>query len=148
MSSMIGRKALAGGVAVAVLGFVSAYALAQQPAPKAAPKAAAAATGGAHPGEAIFHTWCGACHDNGGVSGAPATESMRGLSRANVRYTLEYGYMKQQARAVPPADLQKIIDWLPIEGESNDAWLEKAKCTAARRNVDLSAKATRASKRH
>ncbi len=135
-------KGLIAIAAVTVItGSVSAYAVAQQPA-GAVPALKAANT---TQGEAAFHAWCGSCHDNGGVQGAPATESLRGLSKANIRYTLELGYMKQQARLVPPADLQAIIDWLPNDPQSVNGWVDKAMCTTAKRRVDLSPRATRSS---
>jgi len=132
---------VAAALGAVLVGSIAAYAEAQAP---AAPKAASKA-GASSEGESIFKAWCASCHDDGGASGAPDTAALRGLSKANIRYTLEFGYMKQQARAVPAADLQKIIDWLPNETGNASAWVEAARCTGAKRTVDLSARAIRAS---
>ncbi len=133
-----GRLAATAAAALLLAGFAAAIAQAQPP---AAPKAAAPAASSAD-GEAVFKTWCASCHDSAS-SGAPATESLRGLSRANIRYALTLGYMMQQARSVPPADLEKLINWLPNTVDDGGAWVQKAMCPAARRTVDLSPSAKR-----
>ncbi len=67
----------------------------------------------AHPGEAVYQQWCSSCHDNGATSGAPSLAAIRTLNRATVKYALELGYMKIQAKDVPKDELAQLIDWLP-----------------------------------
>lgn len=81
----------------------------------------------AHPGKKVYLANCSMCHDNA-ATGAPSQEAIRTLNRASIRYTLELGYMQQQAKNVAPADLAQLIDWLPKAEGSNDSWAEKARC--------------------
>ena len=96
-----------------------------------------AADTGPHPGEAVYQQWCASCHDNGGQSGAPSFEAIRTLNRATVKYALELGYMKIQAKDVPADDLAQLIDWLPKSEGSNDAWINAARCPVKSREVRL-----------
>ena len=79
-----------------------------------------AEAGAAHPGEAVYQQWCASCHDNGGQSGAPSLAAIRTLNRATVKYALELGYMKIQAKDVPKEELAQLIDWLPSAEGTND----------------------------
>jgi polyvinyl alcohol dehydrogenase (cytochrome) len=90
-----------------------------------------------HPGKQVYGEWCASCHDDGARSGAPSLEAIRTLNRATVEYTLTLGYMSQQAKDVPKEELAQLIDWIPRNGASNDAWVEKAKCPIKLRNVVL-----------
>ncbi len=66
---------------------------------------ASAEAGGEHPGKAVYDQWCASCHDDGGQSGAPSFEALRTLPRPTVKYALELGYMKIQAKDVPKDEL-------------------------------------------
>lgn len=90
-----------------------------------------------HPGRQVYGEWCASCHDNAEQSGAPSLEAIRTLNRATVRYALELGYMKQQARDVPKEELAQLIDWLPSTEGTNDAWVEEARCPIKLRQVKL-----------
>ena len=92
---------------------------------------------GEHPGKAVYDQWCASCHNNGGQSGAPSFEAIRQLNRATVKYALELGYMKIQAKDVPAADLAQLIDWMPTSEGSNDAWIDAARCPIKSREVRL-----------
>ena len=98
---------------------------------QAQPPAAAQA-----PGEKAYQAYCAGCH-NGGQADAPLTAALRNLSRANVKYTLELGYMKEIAHNVPRADIQSIIDWLPLNAEDTGAWMKKTQCIGPRAVVNL-----------
>jgi polyvinyl alcohol dehydrogenase (cytochrome) len=100
-----------------------------------APAALAQTTAAAHPGEALYQRHCAACHSGSGD--APATEAVRRLSRAGIRYNLELGYMREIARDVPREDLAKIIDWLPLDPDDTGGWVDKARCSPDRRAVRL-----------
>ncbi|MDZ4760745.1 MAG: PQQ-binding-like beta-propeller repeat protein [Alphaproteobacteria bacterium] len=91
----------------------------------------------AHPGRAVYEQWCAACHEDGARSGAPSLEAIRTLNRASVRYTLELGYMQQQARNVPPEELAELIAWLPRDEQRSDDWIEAARCPIKTRRVRL-----------
>ena len=97
--------------------------------------AIAQAAAAAHPGEALYQRHCAACHS--GAGDAPATEAVRRLSRADIKYNLELGYMREIARDVPREDLARIIDWLPLDPDDAGGWVEKARCPAGRRAVRL-----------
>lgn len=90
-----------------------------------------------HPGKAAYDQHCASCHDNGAASGAPSLEAIRDLNRATVRYALELGYMKQQAKNVPKEELAQLIDWIPRNEGSADAWTEAARCPIKLRRVVL-----------
>lgn len=92
---------------------------------------------GPHPGAAAYQQWCSSCHDNGGQSGAPSLTAIRTLNRATVKYALELGYMKIQAKDVPKEELAELIDWLPSAEGTNDAWINTARCPAKTREVRL-----------
>lgn len=93
--------------------------------------------GAEHPGKAVYDQWCASCHDDGGKSGAPSYEAIRMLNRATVKYALELGYMKIQAKDVPKADLAELINWLPSAEGTNDAWVNEARCPVKLREVKL-----------
>ena len=93
--------------------------------------------GAEHPGKAVYDQWCASCHDDGGKSGAPSFEAIRMLNRATVKYALELGYMKIQAKDVPKADLAELINWLPSAEGTNDAWVDQARCPVKLREVKL-----------
>ena len=59
------------------------------------------------------------------------------LNRATVKYALELGYMKIQAKDVPKDDLAQLIDWLPSAEGTNDAWINAARCPVKLREVKL-----------
>lgn len=90
-----------------------------------------------HPGKAVYDQWCSSCHDDGGRSGAPSLAAIRQLNRATVKYALELGYMKIQAKDVPADDLAQLIDWVPASEGSNDTWIEAARCPVKSREVRL-----------
>lgn len=92
---------------------------------------------GPHPGEAVYQQWCASCHDDGNKSGAPSLEAIRQLNRATVKYALELGYMKIQAKDVPKDELAQLIEWLPSADSTNDSWIEAARCPVKSREVRL-----------
>lgn len=91
----------------------------------------------AHPGRQVYGEYCAQCHDNNNDAGAPTLESLRTLNSGTIRYALELGYMKYEARNVPDDQLEQLIQWLPRNETSNDAWVEEARCTIKQRRVDL-----------
>ncbi len=97
----------------------------------------AAKAEGEHPGKAVYEQWCASCHDNGQQSGAPSLAAIRTLNRATVKYALELGYMKIQAKNVPKEELAQLIDWLPSSEGSNDDWIKSARCPVKIREVKL-----------
>ena len=97
----------------------------------------AAVEGAEHPGKAVYDQWCASCHDNGQTSGAPSLAAIRTLNRATVKYALELGYMKLQAKDVPKEELAQLIEWLPESEGSNDAWVNAARCPVKVREVKL-----------
>jgi len=90
-----------------------------------------------HPGKAVYDQWCASCHDDGGKSGAPSFEAIRQLNRATVKYALELGYMKIQAKDVPKDELAQLVDWLPVSDGTNDSWITAARCPVKLREVRL-----------
>lgn len=97
----------------------------------------ASAESGEHPGAAVYQQWCASCHDTGQQSGAPSLAALRQLNRATVKYALELGYMKIQAKDVPQDELAQLIDWLPASESDNDAWIAAARCPVKTREVRL-----------
>jgi polyvinyl alcohol dehydrogenase (cytochrome) len=96
-----------------------------------------AEAGAAHPGEAVYQQWCASCHDSGQQSGAPSLAAIRTLNRATVKYALELGYMKIQAKDVPKEELAQLINWLPSAEGTNDEWINAARCPTKIREVRL-----------
>lgn len=90
-----------------------------------------------HPGKAVYEQWCASCHDDGGRSGAPSLAAIRELNRATVKYALELGYMKIQAKDVPKDDLAQLVDWIPSAEGTNDSWINAARCPVKSREVRL-----------
>ncbi len=126
-----GRPGARGWVLVAIA--LALAACARRPESVAGPVVADAD----HPGKAVYEQWCATCHDNGVQSGAPSLEAIRTLNRSTVKYALEFGYMQQQAKSVPKAELAQLIDWLPRNAAGNDDWVEKARCPIKLRRVKL-----------
>jgi polyvinyl alcohol dehydrogenase (cytochrome) len=125
------RQTLAGAsqiAAVALAGLIASSGVGQAQAPGAAADAN-------NPGRVAYQAHCAGCHDSGGD--APATASVRRLSRADIKYTLELGYMREIAKDVPREQVQQIIDWLPLDPNNAGGWTDKAACPANRKAVDL-----------
>lgn len=89
-----------------------------------------------HPGKAVYEANCAFCHEEEGGD-APSTDAIRRLSKANIKYTVELGYMRQYAKAIPKDQLAQLVDWMPRQqaGESN--WTERAACATNKRAVNL-----------
>jgi len=124
-------KPIAGALAAALL---TGLVLSGAGASTAAPQVEAAV----HPGQTAYGRYCAACHDNGAATGAPGTDAVRNLSRANIRYSLEYGYMRETAKDVPKADIERIIEWLPRDPTDAGSWTANAACPANKRTVKIS----------
>jgi polyvinyl alcohol dehydrogenase (cytochrome) len=89
-----------------------------------------------HPGKEVYETHCAFCHQEEGGD-APATESIRRLSKANIKYTVELGYMRQYAKDIPKDQLAQLVDWLPKDQVDASAWRAKAACPAGKAAVNL-----------
>lgn len=96
-----------------------------------------AALDAAHPGRQVYGEYCAQCHDNNNDAGAPLLESLRKLNSGTIRYSLERGYMKYEARNVPTDELEQLIQWLPEDETTNDAWVEESRCPIKQRRVNL-----------
>ena len=68
---------------------------------------------------------------------APSLAAIRTLNRATVKYALELGYMKIQAKDVPKPELAQLIEWLPESEGSVDSWTNAARCPVKVREVKL-----------
>jgi polyvinyl alcohol dehydrogenase (cytochrome) len=91
-----------------------------------------------HPGKQVFGEWCASCHENNNQqTGAPTLAALRTLNRSTVKYTLELGYMQQEAKNVPKEELAQLIDWLPSADSTNDDWVDKARCPIKMQKVRL-----------
>jgi polyvinyl alcohol dehydrogenase (cytochrome) len=90
-----------------------------------------------HPGKAVYEQWCASCHDNNEQSGAPTLAALRTLNRSTVKYALELGYMREQAKMVPKEELAQVIDWLPSANATSDDWIAQASCPIKLRKVRL-----------
>ncbi len=90
-----------------------------------------------HPGKVAYDQWCASCHDTPDQSGAPSLAAIRTLNRSTVKYALELGYMKQQAKNVPKEELAQLIEWIPSADSTNDAWVKTAGCPIKLRQVHL-----------
>ena len=93
------------------------------------------------PGMTAFRNHCSGCHS--GQGDAPSTEALRRLSRADIKYNLEFGYMAQIAKGVPRDELAGIIDWLPLNPEESGSWAQRMRCSPALREVRLDGGARR-----
>lgn len=89
-----------------------------------------------HPGRAVYRARCAYCHEAEG-SDAPATASIRRLSKANIKYTVELGYMRQYAKGIPKDQLAQLVDWLPQSQAGEGDWTTKAACPTNKRAVNL-----------
>lgn len=118
--------------------FLMASACAPRPGSETVEASLIAATSDAdHPGQAVYEQWCASCHDNPEASRAPGLDGIRELNQATIRYALELGYMKYQARDVPKDELEQLIDWLPQGEAEDDGWVKSASCPIKRRRVIL-----------
>ena len=107
----------------------------------AAPAASVAASG-AHPGEALYRSRCAACHDNGQALRAPSLATLKAMRYQAIYFALTGGKMQDQARALSSTQRAALIDYLVGRQPASDAWIERLRCPAARRRVELSAPPT------
>src|SRR5579872_7503886 len=115
--------------ATAFFGLVIAFAAAQI--------AAAADAVAAHPGKAVYDRACAACHDNPGVTRAPAFEALKGMRYGTLHYALTEGKMQTQAAALSVTERAALMDYLVGRNVTDDRWVEKMMCSAERGAMSL-----------
>ncbi len=107
-------------------------------APPGSDAGADAADDAAHPGEAVYAMYCGACHD-GGVDRAPLLPALQAMSEQSLRFALsEGGVMAQQAALLSEEELAQVVDYLADRDDGGD-WVANMMCPADRRTVELGA---------
>ena len=109
--------------------------------PVAAP---AAAAGAALPGKAVYEKSCASCHDHPETR-APAFDTLRGMRYGSIHFALTEGKMQVQGAALTAGERASVIDYLVGRGTVDDSWVEKMRCPADRRAIDLKPPATVAS---
>ncbi|WP_306253175.1 PQQ-binding-like beta-propeller repeat protein [Parvularcula sp. IMCC14364] len=92
---------------------------------------AALAEGYSHPGEKVYATSCGLCHDQPDQLRVPDLASLKTMSPAKIQFSLKSGKMKAQGEALDRLDLTLLLDYL-TPGSAGGGYEVAAdqKCTA------------------
>lgn len=126
---------------VLMLGLTSATGLAEPDRWRVA-QAGSAPPAAEHPGKAVYQRACATCHDNPGVTRAPALEALRGMRYGTLHYALTEGKMQAQAAAVSAADRAALLDFLAGRRVTDDRWVEHMMCGKGPTAPDLGSGAT------
>ena len=95
------------------------------------------ATTPTHPGEAVYGTFCAACHDHPEGTRAPTKSTLQQMSLQFLNFSLTEGKMKAQAAAMSGEQRAQVINYLIGAKETKDTWTAAMMCDAARMPVDL-----------
>ncbi len=95
-------------------------------------------------GGVIFQNTCASCHDNG-VSGAPSTTALHGLTASTIYATLTKGRMRGQAAQLSEQERRRVAEYL--SGRSFDSSKSRGRspkaCNADAKWFDLRQDANR-----
>ncbi len=95
-----------------------------------------------HPGEGVYKTFCGACHDQPDVTRAPSKDTLKKMSLQFINFSLTGGKMKVQGSVLSLEQRAQLVNYLVGNKTSSDAWTTAMKCDAGRLRVDLTGPAT------
>jgi polyvinyl alcohol dehydrogenase (cytochrome) len=95
-----------------------------------------------HQGQVVYQQFCAACHDVPEETMAPAVEALAQLGFRAIRLTLTDGKMKEQGNLLTPAQQDAVAGYLAGDTSIDDSWIADNMCSAARRGIDSSSRAT------
>jgi len=101
---------------------------------------AAAQAPSPHPGEALYASYCAACHDNPDATRSPSKATLQKMRYQTLNFALTKGIMQTQAKGMDDGQRAQLVSWLTgrTANESGDeAWTQALACPAARAKVDL-----------
>ena len=149
------RALLAGVMSVALASCQAGPPVADSTAPAETPAATVAAPAhdiapapqqvaqtGPHPGEAVYKTYCAACHDQPEATRSPAITTLKQMSLQFINYSLTQGKMKAQGAMLSDEQRAQVVNYLIGAKPPSDNWTSAMMCDAARLPVDLSGAAT------
>ncbi len=102
-----------------------------------APPAQQASLAG-HPGEAVYKTYCAACHDQPEATRSPAMSTLKQMSLQFINFSLTQGKMKAQGAMLSDEQRAQVVNFLIGAKPPSDSWTSAMMCDAARMPVDLS----------
>lgn len=95
------------------------------------------------PGQAVYRTYCAACHDHPDETRAPTKATLSAMSYQVLSFALTRGKMQAQAAALTDETREQLITYLTGKtSETTDAWSAAMMCEAAGRPLDLKAAPT------
>jgi polyvinyl alcohol dehydrogenase (cytochrome) len=143
------KAVLAGAAALALASCqVAAPPMAEAPAASATPTVAApahdiapapqqVAGASAHPGEAVYRTYCAACHDQPEATRSPAKDTLKQMSLQLINFALTEGKMKAQGALLSAEQRAQVVNYLIGAKQPANSWTSAMMCDAARMPVDL-----------
>lgn len=86
-----------------------------------------------HAGQAVYRTYCAACHDNPEVSKSPAKSTLEAMSFQTLEFSLTQGKMQEQGAALSPETRGQLISYLTGKTERTvETWSQAMACKSAR----------------
>ncbi|MAP94445.1 MAG: hypothetical protein CMK07_05785 [Ponticaulis sp.] len=85
-----------------------------------------------HPGEEVYKTYCAMCHDNPEQTRAPGKDALQQYPRTQIRSSLISGVMQAQGGMLSSEEIEYVADYLGLDVEVNDSWIEAMACPAER----------------
>ena len=91
-----------------------------------------------HAGQAIYRTFCAACHDNPEQTRSPSKANLEAMSYQTLSFALTQGKMQAQGAGLTEETRGQLISYLTGKTQrSAETWSKAMACTGARLNVDL-----------
>jgi polyvinyl alcohol dehydrogenase (cytochrome) len=91
-----------------------------------------------HAGQAIYRTFCAACHDNPEQTRAPSKANLEAMSYQTLSFALTQGKMQAQGAGLTEETRGQLISYLTGKTtKTAETWSKAMACTGARLAVDL-----------
>jgi len=88
-----------------------------------------------HPGQQIYQTYCGVCH-NGGDSRAASLRTLQSKTAEELEFILTQGLMSAQGSALDTEQRRTLIDYLAITRAGTE-WISNNQCSPERSQINL-----------
>ena len=93
-----------------------------------------------HAGQAVYRTFCAACHDNPEQTRAPSKANLEAMSYQTLEFALTQGKMQAQGAALTPETRGQLISYLTGKTTRTvETWSKAMACPAGRGALDLKA---------
>lgn len=102
----------------------------------ASPVIVLAQQGADHPGQAVYDTYCAACH-NGGDPRAATLQTLQARTQESLTFALTSGIMSAQGQMLTMDQRAAVIDFLSLASAVSDDWITDNLCSDQISQIDV-----------